>query len=139
MSKKKINVKMVNYGQYEKWDRTTRKLPELIHISDTVEADIDVEFGYIIEISGAKGKTLNFRIDHPPFKDKFGNIEPSFTGEYFIDSNRFSFYLGDCIWAPVEDKLGKWTMTTIIENDIIAQKTIQLTNSIIEDYDNFDW
>lgn len=51
---------------------------------------------------------LDYIIKHPPFKNDAGNIEPDFTGEYYVNSNQYEFYIGDCIWNPVEDKVGIW-------------------------------
>ncbi|CAK2058316.1 hypothetical protein VCRA2110O318_40069 [Vibrio crassostreae] len=34
--------------------------------------------------------------------------------------------LGDTIWAPVSNKLGKWRMTVELKGNIIADKTFNL-------------
>jgi len=135
MPKKNIEATIINYGEYKKWDRTSKSLPSLIKICDQVKGELDTEFGMIVEIKGGKGVTISFRVDHPPFKNDKGEIDPPFTGEYFINSNKYTFYLGDCIWEPIDDKIGNWTFTVFFNNQPIAQKTILVTSSIEFDLD----
>ncbi len=120
-------VEIVNYGRYAGWDRDSRTLPELHELTTEVKAAIGVEFGMIVEIYQGKGRFLDFRIDHPPFTDKDGNVEPSFEGSYQIKSNPYTFFLGDTVWEPVEDKKGPWTMRIFIDGTEVAVKTILLT------------
>jgi len=120
-------VETVSYGKYSNWDRESRDLPELIDLTVEVNAEIGVEFGMIVEIFKAKGKYLDFRIDHPPFQDEDGNIVLPFEGTHQIRSNPFSFFLGDTIWEPLEDKKGLWTMSVFIDGVELASKTILLT------------
>ena len=126
MSKKKIDIELYSYGEYSRWDRNSRELPRIINITETIEAEIGTEFGYVLKIKKAKGKKLEFRIIHPPFNDENGQLMPDFTGEYFIGSNDYSFFLGDCIWEPLEDKLGDWRLITYYEGKVIADKTLRL-------------
>ena len=127
-SKKPLpKVEIVSYGRYTQWDREKKELPDLVDLTTNVKAEIGVEFGMIVEIFQAKGRFLDFRIDHPPFRDADGNIEPAFEGSYQIRNNPYAFFLGDTIWEPVEDKLGPWTMTVFIDGQKVASKTIQLT------------
>jgi hypothetical protein len=116
-----------------------KKLPELLKITDKIESIIDNEFGYIVEIRGAKNLILQYKIEHPPFKNEKGEIEPAFTGEYFIDSNNFKFYIGDCIWSPIEDKVGLWIMELFINKQLISKKTFEVTNNHLDDYEEIDW
>ncbi len=125
--KTRPEVEIVSYGKYSTWDRESKYLPELIDLTGDVKAEIGVEFGMIIEIFKAKGRYLDFVIDHPPFKDEHGNIAPPFEGTYQIKSNPFSFFLGDTIWEPIEDKKGPWTMTVFMDEEELASKTILLT------------
>ena len=127
-SKKPLpRVEIVSYGKYTKWDRDSKKLPELVELTKEVKAEVGVEFGMIVEIFQAKGRFLEFRIDHPPFADQFGTVEPPFEGNYQIKQNPYVFFLGDTIWEPVEDKRGPWTMTVYIDDQEVASKTILLT------------
>ncbi|MEN7549130.1 DUF3859 domain-containing protein [Rapidithrix thailandica] len=132
MSKKRAEVACMSYGQYTNWDKESKDLPELVEITDTIEARLGVEFGYILEIRKGKGKTLQFRIEHPPFKDDEGKVRPPFEGEYFINSNPHQFYLGDCIWAPVEDKTGIWRMITYLDGQIVADRSFKLIAPVQE-------
>jgi hypothetical protein len=126
MPKRKIEVELYSYGEYDRWDRESREIPKLLDITDVIKAEIGTEFGYVLHIRKAKGKRIDFRIDHPPFKDEDGKVRPPFTGQVFINSNQYEFFLGDCVWEPLEDKLGIWTMTTQIDGEIVAQKSIRL-------------
>ncbi|WP_299584052.1 DUF3859 domain-containing protein [uncultured Sunxiuqinia sp.] len=126
MAKKKIDIVLYSYGEYSPWDRSNRDLPKIREITEIIEAEIGTEFGYILKIRKGKGKKLEFRIIHPPFKDEHGAIAPDFTGEYYINSNDYSFFLGDCIWEPLEDKLGPWRLITYLDGQVIADKTLQL-------------
>jgi len=128
MVKKKIDIELYSYGEYSRWDRESREIPKLINIADTISAEIGTEFGYVLKIKRGKGEMLTFQIDHPPFTDEEGNIRPPFTGEQYIQSNDYEFFLGDCIWEPIEDKLGKWTMTTYLNGKLVAQKTLNLVH-----------
>jgi len=126
-SKKPLpEVEIVSYGQYTTWDRESKKLPELVDLTTEVNAEVGVEFGMIVEIFQAKGRFLDFIIDHPPFKDEDGNISPPFEGSYQIKNNPYAFFLGDTIWEPVEDKRGPWTMTVLMDGQKLASKTILL-------------
>ncbi len=126
MSKRKVNIELYSFGEYTQWDRNNRELPNLVDITETIEAEIGTEFGYVLKIKRGKGKKLEFKIIHPPFKDDKGNIMPDFVGEYYISSNDYSFFLGDCIWEPLEDKLGDWRLITYLDGKIIADKTLKL-------------
>ena len=127
-SKKPLpKTEIVSYGRYTRWDRDSKKLPELLDLTTEVKAEIGVEFGMIVEIFQAKGRFLEFTIDHPPFADESGEISPSFEGSSQIRNNPYAFFLGDTIWEPVEDKRGPWTMTVSMDGKELASKTIVLT------------
>lgn len=126
MAKKKVEVELYSYGEYSRWNRQSKDLPKLINITEEIEAVIGTEFGYVLRIYKGKGKRIDFQIDHPPFEDGNGEVVPPFTGEEYIRANDYEFFLGDCIWEPLEDKLGKWTMTASIDGEIVAQKTLLL-------------
>lgn len=113
---------MYSYGEYEKWDRNSKAIPRILNITTEIEAEIGTEFGYVLHIKNGKGELLDFIIDHPPFKDDNGQVMPPFTGEQFIRTNDFEFYLGDCVWEPLHDKLGVWELTTRYKGQVVAQK-----------------
>ncbi|MEN8116609.1 MAG: DUF3859 domain-containing protein [Bacteroidota bacterium] len=126
MSKKRPTFKMYSYGEYSKWDKTSRDIPKIKEFSTKIKASIGTEFGYVLHIKNGKGEKLKFEIDHPPFKDKNGEVIPPFTGEQYIRTNDFEFYLGDCIWEPLDDKLGKWELTTWYQGKVVAHKIFNL-------------
>ena len=126
LSKKKIDIELYSYGEYTEWDRYSRKLPKIVNITNTIEAQIGTEFGYVLKIKKGKGKKLRFKIIHPPFRDESGQVMPDFDGEYFVSSNDHEFFLGDCIWEPLEDKLGEWRLITWLDDKIIADKILRL-------------
>ena len=126
MAKRKTSVHIFSYGEYSKWDRKSKSLPKILNFTTEIRAEIGTEFGYVLHVKNGKGKVLSFVIDHPPFTDKDGNIRPPFTGEQFIRTNDFEFYLGDCIWEPLEDKIGGWKITTFLEGETVASKTFRV-------------
>jgi hypothetical protein len=126
MAKKKLQCTMKSFGIYTRFDKKSKALPRFLERTTTVPCRLDVEFGYILHIMKGKGQKLDFTIDHPPFKDDSGDVAPPFTGHIYIDSNDYKFFLGDTIWEPIEDKVGKWTLTTKCQGRIIAEKTLIL-------------
>lgn len=126
MPKRKIETELYSYGIYESWDKGSKELPKLKAITTEIPVIPGIEFGYVIKIKRAKGKKIQFIIDHPPFNDENGNVMPSFEGEEYIASNEWSFFLGDTVWEPYEDKEGLWKLTIILENQTIAVKDFRL-------------
>ena len=51
---------------------------------------------------------------------------PPFEGEQYVKTNDWQFYLGDTIWAPVDNKVGIWRMTIELNGHIIADKSFNL-------------
>ena len=119
-------TEIVSYGRYTQWDRQSKKLPELVDLTTEVQAEVGVEFGMIVEIFQAKGRYLDFMIEHPPFPDEHNEVSPPFEGTYHIRNNPYAFFLGDTIWEPVEDKRGPWTMSVFMDGKLLAKKTITL-------------
>lgn len=117
---------MYSYGEYSKWERDSKQIPKILNFSTEIEAEIGTEFGYVLHVKQAKGEKLGFKINHPPFTDEKGNWRPPFTGEQFIRTNDFEFYLGDCIWEPLDDKLGTWELTTYYNGKVVANKVFNL-------------
>ena len=135
MAKRKLSHKVVNHGMYGGWDRDSKELPTLEKSNDTIPARLEVEFGYILNIKNAKGKVLEFRIEHPPFTDDAGEIALPFVGELYVRTNDWDFFLGDKVWEPVEDKIGDWRLITKIENEILEDRTFSI---VAEGWDS-DW
>jgi len=124
MAKKNIESELYSYGIYSNWDRDSKKLPKLKKITDEIPLQLDIEFGYVIRIRGAKGKRIQYKIDHPPFPDEQGAPAEPFTGEYFINSNNYEFFLGDTIWEPIHNKKGEWTLTTWLDGKVLYKKSL---------------
>ena len=126
MPRKKLKVEMYSYGLYEAWRDKKSGLPKIIKHTKNIPAEIDIEFGYVIKILGGKGKQIHFVIDHPPFKDSKGNIAPPCKGVEYVKSNDFLFFLGDCIWAPVEDKKGIWQLSCEIDGEKVSDMSFTI-------------
>jgi hypothetical protein len=126
LAKRRPTFKLFSYGEYSKWNRESKEIPKILDFTTEIKAEIGTEFGYVLHIKNGKGEKLDFRIDHPPFKDENGKIRPPFTGEQYIRTNNYEFYLGDCIWEPLEDKLGEWELSTFYKGQLIAHKVFTL-------------
>ncbi len=123
---KKIKCVVRTFGIYERFDKGDKELPRFLEGTTKIPCRLDIEFGYVLHITGGKGKKLTFEIDHPPFKDSSGETAPAFVGDVYINSNDYRFFLGDTIWLPLEDKLGPWTLTTYCSGKKLAQKTLKV-------------
>jgi hypothetical protein len=122
----KPEVRMKSHGIYSGWDKKSRDLPKIIELTTRVPATIDIEFGFVVNIGGAKNRHLDYCIDHPGIRDENGAVRKPFDGTVFIKSNDWDFYLGDTVWAPIDDKIGDWRLTLEIDGDLIADKTFEL-------------
>ena len=91
---------------------------------------VDIEFGLIVNIKGAKNRLLDFCIDHPGILDAQGLRRPPFDGSEYVKTNDWNFYLGDTIWLPLEDKLGPWRMTVELDGTMLADKTFNVMEPI---------
>lgn len=126
MAKKSVVTELYSYGIYSHWDQTSAKIPKLLEITTRIPCRESIEFGYVVLIKGAKGQTINYRIDHPPFLNSNGDVTPPFEGTHYISSNDYQFFLGDTVWKPIEDKAGEWTITTWLNDKVIATKVLYL-------------
>ena len=126
MARKKSAVPMHSHGVYDGWDRDSKELPTLVKITTEIEAALDVEFGYILRIRNARNSKITFCIEHPPFQDSSGQPAAPFQGELYVKTNDFRFFLGDTVWAPVEDKRGEWRLITWLDGEKVADKALLL-------------
>lgn len=117
---------MRSFGIYSKWDSKAKELPDLRDVTTDVPAEIDIEFGFIINVVGGKNRELWFCIDHPGILDSQGNRRAAFDGTVYIKKNDWDFYLGDTIWNPIEDKLGPWRMHVELDGKVVAEKTFNV-------------
>jgi len=128
VAKRKREIRIRTYGIYTKWDSDSKNLPKVAEITNSVRAVVDVEFGFVASIRGAKNERLEYRIDHPGILDAEGNRRPPFDGVVYVKANDWNFYLGDTIWEPIADKLGPWHMSIRLGGEVVAEKTFQLYN-----------
>ena len=117
---------MHSHGLYDGWDRDGKELPNLVKITTKIAAALDIEFGYVLRVRNARNGKITFRIEHPPFKNADGAVAPAFEGELYVKTNDFRFFLGDTIWAPVEDKKGEWRLITWLDGEKVADKTLTM-------------
>ena len=130
MAKKNAKSIIHSYGIYSKWERDSKALPKLLSVTNRIPNILDTEFGIVLKIVGGKGLKLNFTIFHPDFNNFKGEPEPPFTGEHFVNSNNWSFFLGDSIWEPVDDKTGTWTLEVRLGDLVIASKSFEIFNHL---------
>ena len=124
---------MRTYGVHSKWDSSTKDLPRLIEATTDIPARVDIEFGFVVNIKGAKNQELHFCIEHPGILDSAGIPRGPFDGTVFVKTNDWNFYLGDTIWEPVSDKLGDWRMWLKLDGQIIADETFRLYPDVTSD------
>lgn len=126
MSKPKPSWKLLSCGIYSAWDKKSRSLPEIVEFTHDIPARLGIEFGYIVQIIKAKGKKVHFIIEHPNFPDESGNPTPAFTGEVYVRTNDWEFFLGDTLWEPLEDKLGSWRLILSMDGTTMADETFEI-------------
>ncbi|MBR9728388.1 DUF3859 domain-containing protein [Shewanella intestini] len=126
MSKLKPDITIIQSGIFSQWDANSSQLPRFLQATVHVPSEIDVEFGFVTRIKKAKNQRLKYCIYHPNLTDDNGKVRPPFDGEVYIKENDWTFYLGDCIWAPANNKVGNWRMTLTLNGNIIADKTFKV-------------
>lgn len=126
MPRKKPTVRIDSHGIYQNWDADSKELPRITEFTTEVPAEIGIEFGFIVNIKGAKNQELFYCIDHPGILDDEGQKRAPFDGSVYIKSNDWHFYLGDTIWEPIDDKLGAWHLWLELDGRIIAEKTFEI-------------
>ncbi|MFQ3202080.1 MAG: hypothetical protein ACI87I_000376 [Pseudoalteromonas tetraodonis] len=137
MAKSKPQITLQSFGIYSHCDKDSKSLPQITQFTTQVKAELDVEFGLIVNIKKAKGEKLNFCIYHPGIIDTNGEVMLPFEGTVYVKDNDWSFYLGDTIWEPIEDKIGDWRMTLSLAGKVIADKTFNLINEKTKTEDDF--
>lgn len=123
MAKRKPEIKLRSYGIYQDWDPASRTLPRIKEFTLNVPAEVDVEFGFVVNIRNAKNQEMYFCIDHPGILDADGQRRTPFDGTVYIKDNDWDFYLGDTIWLPIADKIGLWRMWLELDDRVIAEKS----------------
>ena len=126
MVRRKIEVRMRTYGIYTKWDADSKDLPQICKVTTRVPAEINIEFGFVVHVKGAKNEELDYCIEHPGILDTAGRKRDPFDGSVYVKTNEWDFYLGDTIWDPIDDKLGRWHMWIKLKGTIVAEKTFEV-------------
>jgi len=134
MPKQRPDVKIESFGLYTPLEKEGKDLPKLVRFTEEIPCEPGVEFGYILHIRKGRGMKLTFQIDHPPFlRDACpaeglgeGEIDPPFTGEEYVRSNDWKFFLGDTTREPIEDKAGPWRIRTWLDGNLVADRTLTL-------------
>lgn len=122
LSKQKPEVSVRSFGIYTKWDEASKELPKVLEFATRVRAEVDIEFGMVVNIRKAKNQTVRYCIYHPDIPDEHGKPRPPFDGEVYVRDNDWDFFLGDTIWEPIANKLGEWRMTIELGGRIVAEK-----------------
>lgn len=117
---------MRTYGIHTQWQSDSKELPRLVEATTEIPAIVDIEFGFVVKILGAKNRQIDFCIDHPGIRDADGRRRAPFDGSVFVKQNEWDFYLGDTIWEPIDDKLGDWRMWIEIDGKTLAEKTFRV-------------
>lgn len=126
MAKFKPVVKMQTYGIHSQWQSKAKDLPTIQEFTTQIPAEVDIEFGFIVNIKKARGAKIQFCIDHPGVLDVNGNKRAAFTGDVHVTNNDWDFYLGDTVWLPIADKCGDWRMNISLDNKVLAEKTFHV-------------
>lgn len=132
MAKSKAEFSIKSYGIYDLWQGNSKTLPQVQKMTCLIPAQIDIEFGFTLQAKKAKGMTLAWCIEHPNITDKKGQPMAAFAGDVYVRNNDWLFYLGDTLWAPLEDKIGFWHMRLCHEDNIVAEKTFEITMDCLE-------
>ena len=126
MGRRKPEIRMRTWGIYSQWDSDSKQLPKIVQVTTSVPAVVDIEFGFVVNVKGAKNQELEYCIDHPGILDDAGNRRAPFTGTVYVKTNDWDFFLGDTIWHPVDDKLGEWCLTVEMGGTPVAEKSFDV-------------
>ncbi|MGL1934759.1 MAG: DUF3859 domain-containing protein [Fibrobacterales bacterium] len=116
------DITIESYGLYTGWDSHGGPLPRIVQYTTDIPIGPTSEFGILLLIKKCKNSMLTFTMEHPPWKEN-GTMVPDFTGEAYIKSNEYRYYIGDRFCEPYEDKAGPWTIMVAIDGTQVATKT----------------
>lgn len=128
MSRTRLQHNLRSYGLYEAWNGDHKSVPRIQSFTTDIPCRVGIEFGYVIHFLHGRGEKLDFEIDHAPWLNDQGAVEPSFRGTFYIRDNEFDFFLGDTIWEPWQEKCGPWTLRTWHKGQLLAEKTFELVD-----------
>ena len=93
MAKRKPEIRIRSYGIYESWDSQEKSLPKIKEFTLEVPAVIDIEFGLIVNIKGAKNQQVDYCIYHPGIRDEQGVCRAPFDGSEYVKTNDLELLL----------------------------------------------
>ncbi len=108
---KRVTVEMLSYGRYEGAPQKG-EIPALKEVTDRIPARCGEEFGMVLRVLGGRGHCLDYEIRHPRILNDKGAALPIFRGNVPLLQNDYRVFIGDGLWDPVEDKVGKWTISS---------------------------
>lgn len=120
-----LQAELRSYGIYEPYDGT--HIPQIRSFTDQVPAIAGTEFGCVLEISGGRGAVLDWRISHPPFKDRRGRPVPDFSGELHVRTKRYQVFVGDAVWEPVDECCGLWTVAVHHQGRLLVSQAFTVS------------
>lgn len=126
MARKRPAVDVVSYGLYDRFDPAGKALPRVVEFTTAVPAVAGQEFGYVLKIKQGRGMRLGWEIDHPRVPGKDGSVMDPFRGQAFVRTSDFDFFLGDALWEPLANMLGEWTLTTTLDEKVVAKRTFEV-------------
>ncbi len=129
MAKQKPVVEMRSYGIYTQWNSLSKELPRVVEFTREIPAEIDIEFGVVVNIKKAKNLAIDYCIHHPGIRDEKGRVRAPFDGQVYARKNDWDFFLGDTIWDPIDDKLGPWRLTIEIGGILYVDETLMVVAS----------
>jgi len=129
MAKRKPEMRIRSWGIYTAWDKASKQLPKLLEITTEIPAEIDIEFGLIVNVKRARNMQVHYSIDHPGILDANGERRPPFDGSVYVRTNDWDFFLGDSIWEPLHDKVGQWNLSVSLEDTIDVTKAFNIATS----------
>ncbi|MGM0462118.1 MAG: DUF3859 domain-containing protein [Fibrobacterota bacterium] len=113
-------------GLFAKWSNRCSGLPRFLKFSQTIPARCESEFGYVLHLRNAKGTSVHYRVIHPPFCDRCGEVVPDFVGEIPVRTNDFFVYVGDTLWEPLVDKCGTWRFITTLLGEVVEDQSFSI-------------
>ena len=130
MSKKSKRVvcETVNYGLFAKWSNRCSELPKFLKFTKIIPARVEAEFGYTLNIVNGKGRSVDYTVYHPDFRDSSGAVEPTFIGSVPIRKSPFRVYIGDTLWEPISDKVGEWRFVAKIDGEVVEDMSFEIVN-----------
>ena len=108
---KKSQYSISSYGLYSPYKTKGQELPQILEYTTDIPIHKETEFGFIAHFTKAKGKKIQWLIEHPNWLNEDGVLTENFSGELTIKNNSCYFFLGDHFSQPFENKIGIWILS----------------------------